>query len=88
MKFIKKKTEDYGINVGDLVDYCGKTCLVTYNEKTFIEGCFGQKQVEFPFELVELNSGNFLIGHTSLKNMNKDSEVTLLAKNKDIELHY
>lgn len=88
MKFINKREEEHRIHKGDLVFFRGKVCLAIYRPETFVAGALEQRQVAFPYELVDLDSGNFLIGYKSLESMSKDPEVRLLAANEDIQLHY
>lgn len=88
MRFVNKNEEEHEIYKGDLVFFRGKVCLVIYRSETFVVGLLEQRQVAFPYELVDLDSGNFLIGYNSLESMSKDPEVRLLAANEDIQLHY
>ena len=88
MKFINKNEEKQEINKGDLVSFKGEICLVVFNYETFVAGVLGSRIVEFPYELVSLNSGDVVNSFKGLEGMKNDPNVRFLSANEDIELHY
>lgn len=88
MEFIEKTKKRREIKIGDLVCYNGRSiCLAICIPKDHIVSG-GMRHLEFPYKLVNLNSGAVENAYADLKSLNESEFVRFLAENKDVELHY
>lgn len=80
MKFINAKRDDRDIEVGDIVVYEGRTCILAYVPDVTMD------DIDYPYCIISLDSGRELNGFPNLKEATKDC--ILIAKNEDVTLTY
>lgn len=91
MKIVKGEKPKYDIQIGDLVEYEGKECMVSYL-KTIIT-CKNNDiceyvTLQYPYRLLNLKTGKIIQGYSDLETLNNSDNIKLLAKNKDIVMKY
>lgn len=74
------------IEVGDIVSYKGETCIVIFQEETFVEDIEEKIELQFPFGLINLNTGELENAFPYLEGLNNHHDTKLLCKNDKAKL--